>query len=125
MTQILKSLRPLRPYASTGLLPTFSPANLRMHFEDIQDEHVAKVDELTQGTPLANLPSLEELVRVTRADQSLQLLHGHASELWNHIFFFDTLCPKRKQPPMSPFMEDLIFTHFQGPDRLYWLVCET
>lgn len=120
LANISLALHRFQPLLKTGLLPTFSETSVQNHIEGTLLEHMNVVDSMTAGTPLADLSSLDELVRATWPDPAQQKLFGHASELWNHIFFFDTLCLHREQPPMSEFMSDLIFTHFQGPERFFW-----
>lgn len=75
------TLTPL-PYAYDALAPEISEETLRFHHDKHHAAYVAKLNELTAGTPDAR-KSLEELIRTAEG-----ALFNNAAQAWNHTFYF-------------------------------------
>lgn len=71
------------PYAYDALEPYISAETLHFHHDLHYAGYVAKLEELTRGTPYATM-SLEEVVR-----NSDGAIFNNAAQAWNHIFYFE------------------------------------
>lgn len=86
------TLAPL-PYDYTALEPEVSEETLRYHHDKHAAGYVAKLNELTAGTPYATM-SLEEIIR-----KSDGAIFNNASQIWNHEFYFEALSPDPQTNP--------------------------
>jgi Fe-Mn family superoxide dismutase len=69
---------------------------------------------MIQGTDMQTLP-LEELVFQLSKKKELASLYNHASEAWNHNFFWKCMCPRATAPSASTLGR--LELHFGGLDR--------
>lgn len=74
-------------YATDALTPHMSAETLKFHHGKHLRTYVDNLNKLVEGTPYEDL-ELEEIV--CKASGSL---FNNAAQVWNHIFFFDTLTP--------------------------------
>ena len=72
-------------YATDALTPHMSAETLKFHHGKHLRTYVDNLNKLVEGTPYEDL-ELEEIV--CKASGSL---FNNAAQVWNHIFFFDTL----------------------------------
>ncbi|KAI9030622.1 iron-containing superoxide dismutase [Hyaloraphidium curvatum] len=85
------SLAPL-PYASDALEPLISKETLAFHHGKHHAAYVAKLNELTAGTPLES-KSIEDIVRA-RAEVAPGVFNS-AAQTWNHDFYWKSLAPPK------------------------------
>ena len=101
--------------------------------KDITEEKTARLENELQGSEFSSAETLEELVKAShkalnapnvdssRRSEKVETINHLASDLWNHIFFFESLCSHKKQLPPSPELEDDLITHFNGQHRFQFL----
>ena len=101
---------PALPYGYDALAPAISEETLRFHHDKHQAAYVAKVNELTAGTPYESM-TLEEIV--CNSDGTL---YNNAAQAWNHHFYFEALSPDAQHTPDGPFAEavDASFGSFEA-----------
>jgi len=85
---------PALPYSKDALSPHISAETLGYHYGKHHAAYVNKLNELSQGTPFAELP-LEELVQ--RIDEAPALFNT-ACQHYNHSFYWNCLTPNETQP---------------------------
>jgi len=78
---------PKLPYAQDALVPHISAETLEYHHGKHHQAYVTNLNNLTQGTPLAD-KGLEDLVRT--ADGGV---FNNAAQIYNHTFYFEGLKP--------------------------------
>jgi Fe-Mn family superoxide dismutase len=86
-------LRPL-PFDKAALEPAMSARTLEFHHGKHHAGYVNKLNELIQGTDLANA-SLESVIQRTvgKQEQGAQQIFNNAAQVWNHDFFWNSLAP--------------------------------
>jgi len=85
------ALPPL-PYELSALEPVISAKTLSFHHGKHHKAYVDKTNELISGTPFAELP-LEEIVLRTAGDEHQTSLFHNAAQAWNHAFYWRCLRP--------------------------------
>ena len=78
------------PYSYDSLAPTISAEALHYHHDKHHRAYVDKLNELLPGSGLENL-SLEELV-----NKSSGPLFNQAGQHWNHLFYWNSMTPKKE-----------------------------
>ena len=101
---------PALPYEYGALAPAISEETLRYHHDKHEAAYVAKVNELTAGTPYESM-TLEEIV--CNSDGTL---FNNAAQAWNHRFYFEALSPNAQHTPSGQFAEavDATFGSFEA-----------
>ena len=89
---MIHTLPPL-PYAADALEPKMSQETIEYHYGKHAKAYVDKLNSLTGGTSMHDM-SLEELIM--KADGAV---FNNAAQVWNHIFFFETLTPEVTEMP--------------------------
>lgn len=84
------TLPPL-PYADDALAPHISAQTLQFHHDKHHKAYVDKANELTAGTPLAQMSEVE-VIRRARADGNDKLFNN-AAQAWNHDFLWRSMTP--------------------------------
>src|SRR5262245_3248048 len=84
-------LAPL-PYPAEALEPHVSARTLSFHHGKHHAAYVEKLNELVQGTRLAE-KTLEEIVRETEGHDSKREIFNDAAQAWNHAFFWPCMKP--------------------------------
>lgn len=84
-------LAPL-PYASNALEPFLSAKTLELHYGKHHRGYVTKLNELTAGTPFAEM-SLEEVIRSSHTTSGTQQIFNNAAQHWNHTRFWQSMKP--------------------------------
>lgn len=91
-------LAPL-PYAYDALAPDISEETMRYHHDKHAAGYVAKLNELTAGTPYADM-TLEEII--CKSDGAV---FNNAAQTWNHEFYFAGLSPEAQHRPEGALRE--------------------
>lgn len=77
---------PRLPYNEDALEPHISAKTLSFHHGKHHKAYVTKLNELIQGTELAE-KSLEEIIRSTANDSEKVSIFNNAAQVWNHTFY--------------------------------------
>ncbi len=83
---------PELPYAANGLAPHISERTIGYHYGKHHAAYVKAVNELTVGTPNAEI-SLEALVRSLIPGDNNAKLFNAAAQAWNHDFYWNSMSP--------------------------------
>lgn len=89
---MIHTLPPL-PYATDALEPKMSQETINYHYGKHAQGYVDKLNTLLADTPYQDM-SLEELILNTSG-----ALFNNAAQVWNHIFFFESLTPDPSEMP--------------------------
>ena len=84
---------PPLPYAEDALAPVISAQTVNIHYNKHHKGYFDPVNKLTAGTPLAEAP-LEEIIMKTYKDAAnlnSPSLFNMASQVWNHTFYWNSL----------------------------------
>ena len=102
-TDMIYTLPPL-PYASDALEPQMSQETINYHYGKHLQTYIDNLNNLIAGTPYADMP-LERIIMTASGP-----LLNNAAQVWNHIFFFESLTPVHK--PMPDEMKDYLIRDF-------------
>ncbi len=83
---------PELPYAKDSLAPVISPETIEYHYGKHHAAYVKKLNGLIEGSPLAELP-LEELIVKVVDDPAKKGVFNNAAQVWNHTFYWNSLSP--------------------------------
>lgn len=100
---MIYALPPL-PYATDALEPRMSRETIEYHYGKHLQTYIDNLNSLIDGTPYADVP-LETLILTATGP-----LFNNAAQVWNHIFFFNTLTPKPEPMPLE--LKDYLIRDF-------------
>lgn len=83
--------QPPLPYAEDALTPHVSAETLQYHYGKHHKAYVDKANELTAGTPLADLAAVE-VIRRSHVEGNTKVFN-QAAQAWNHEFLWQSLSP--------------------------------
>jgi Fe-Mn family superoxide dismutase len=89
---MIHTLPPL-PYAADALEPKMSQETIGYHYGKHAKAYVDKLNSLIKDTPYESM-SLEDII--VKADGAI---FNNAAQVWNHVFFFNTLTPEPVKMP--------------------------
>jgi superoxide dismutase, Fe-Mn family len=98
-------LKPL-PFDPADLEPLMSRRTLEFHYGKHHAGYVKKLNELTKGTPFADM-TLEAIIQSTAGKNEQKQIFNNAAQVWNHDFFWQCLKPSGGVQPKGPFAEAL------------------
>ena len=78
---------PKLPYANDALAPVISKETVDFHYGKHEKTYIDNLNRLIKGTEYEDM-DLEDIIR-----HSEGALFNNASQAWNHIFYFFSLCP--------------------------------
>ncbi len=78
---------PELPYAQDALAPYMGPETLQLHHGKHHQTYVTNLNNLIEGTDLAN-KSLEEIVVASHKDPAKAGIFNNAGQHWNHNLFW-------------------------------------
>lgn len=90
------ALPPL-PYKLDALEPGISRRTLELHHDMHLDGYVRNLNNLIAGTKFENT-DLETIIKVSEGP-----IFNNASQVWNHIFYFESLMPPNGKSLKGPF----------------------
>lgn len=90
------ALPPL-PYKLDALEPSISRRTLELHHDIHLDSYVRNLNNLIAGTKFENT-DLETIIKVSEGP-----IFNNASQVWNHIFYFESLMPPNGKSLKGPF----------------------
>ena len=91
---MIHTLPPL-PYAADALEPKMSQETIDYHYGKHLQTYIDNLNRLIAGTPFEDVP-LENMILTASGP-----LFNNAAQVMNHMFFFNTLSPKRKNIPQE------------------------
>jgi Fe-Mn family superoxide dismutase len=101
----MHTLPPL-PYAQNALEPHISQRTLEFHYGKHHQGYLNKLNELTQGTPLAT-QGLEEIMMTTHGDSSKTAIFNNAAQVWNHTFYWSSMAPNGGGQPSGDLLKQI------------------
>lgn len=90
---------PELPYELNALEPFISTRTLEFHYMKYQYAYFENLNSLVKGTKFENL-DLETIIKVTDGT-----VFNNASQVWNHIFYFECLNPGQTNSLKGSFAE--------------------
>ncbi len=84
---------PALPYAANALEPYISEKTISFHYGKHHQTYVTNLNNLTEGTDLANL-TLEEVIKKTAQDSTKVGIFNNAAQVWNHTFYWHCMKPQ-------------------------------
>lgn len=88
---------PELPYEPHALEPHISVETMSYHYKKHHRGYVEKLNELTRGTPYADL-QLEEVIDLARKNSDTDILNN-ALQAWNHTFLWNSFSPDGGKAP--------------------------
>ncbi len=105
------------PYAENALEPFVTRQTIQFHYHKHHAGYVQKVNELIVGTDLEN-QSLEDIVLASAQNPNLKGLFNQSAQVWNHTFYWNSLCPETQQKPLDLAFEEAINRDFGSVEAL-------
>ena len=84
---------PRLPWAKDALAPLITLETIEFHYGKHHAQYVEHLNELVEGTPLAEL-SLDDLVVKTWKERGEAPVFDNAAQHWNHSFYWHSLSPR-------------------------------
>ena len=100
---MIYTLPPL-PYAWDALEPRMSQETIEYHYGKHLQTYIDNLNDLIPGTPYEEMP-LEGIVVSASGP-----IFNNAAQVWNHVFFFNTLSPAKKDMPLE--LKDYLIRDF-------------
>ena len=97
------------PYDHDALEPYVSARTLSFHYDKHHQAYVNKLNELTAGTPMADM-TLEEIVAQARQSGATGIINN-ALQVWNHAFLWESMSPNGGGEPEGQ-LKDMIESAF-------------
>ena len=85
------------PYRYDALEPHVSERTMKFHHDKHHNGYIRKLNDQIEGTPYADLP-IEEIIVRARSEARLDIL-GNAAQTWNHTFLWESLSPSGETVP--------------------------
>ncbi len=83
---------PSLPFAQDALEPVISAKTLEFHHGKHHNAYVTNLNNLIQGTELAD-KNLEEIILAVAKDASKAGVFNNAAQVWNHTFYWNCIKP--------------------------------
>ena len=100
----MKHSMPNLPYGQADLAPVMSEETLKFHYGKHLQAYVDNLNKLLPGSPFEEA-NLEEIICGASGP-----IFNNAAQVWNHTFFFESLCSERKD--MSQYLSECISEAF-------------
>lgn len=84
---------PALPYDKAALEPHMSARTLEIHHGKHHQTYVTNLNNLLQGSPLAEA-TLETVITETVRDEQKRGVFNNAAQIWNHTFFWNSMKPQ-------------------------------
>ena len=111
---------PPLPYPEDALAPFLSSRTLSLHYGKHHRAYVDKVNELVQGSDLAE-SSLKEIIKTTAGDEKRLAIFNNAAQAWNHTFYWECMRPKGGGAPSGELKKKITaaFGSFENFERQF------
>ena len=107
---------PQLPYLENALEPVISQKTISFHYGKHHATYLKNLNDLIKDSPLSKM-SLEDIIVQTAKNPSEQAIFNNAAQVWNHTFYWNSLCPASPKITDSNFL-NLINRDFGGIDNL-------
>jgi len=97
---------PPLPYAQNALEPYISSETLSFHHGKHHNSYVVNLNKLCEGTEFAG-KSLEEIMKDTAGDSSKAGIFNNAAQIWNHTFYWLSMCANGGDEPTGVLAEKI------------------
>ncbi len=87
------------PYSVSSLEPYISKKTIELHYGKHFNSYLKNLNILVQGTRFVNL-DIVTIIKVAEGN-----LFNQASQVWNHVFYFESLKPQGNSSLKIPFAE--------------------
>lgn len=87
------------PYSINSLEPYISKKTLEIHYGKYYYSYLMTLNNLIKGTMYVD-SDLENIIKVAEGN-----LFNYASQVWNHVFYFESLKPNSTDSLKGPFAE--------------------
>lgn len=94
-------VQPGLPYAQDALEPAVSARTIEFHYGKHHAGYVRNTNNLLQGSGLED-QDLEAIILKSYQDDNLRSLFNNAAQVWNHTFYWHSMCPEGGQLPDCP-----------------------
>jgi Fe-Mn family superoxide dismutase len=84
---------PTLEYALDALSPVISKQTMELHWGKHTQAYINNLNNLIAGTKFENV-SLDRIIK-----ESEGALYNNAGQVWNHMFYFDSLSPTPRKAP--------------------------
>ncbi|MFC3051018.1 superoxide dismutase [Kordiimonas pumila] len=98
---------PPLPYAQNALEPYISSNTLSFHYGKHHNAYVTNLNKLVEGTDFAG-KSLEEIMKATAGDSSKAGIFNNAAQVWNHTFYWHSMCANGGGKPSGALAEKIV-----------------
>lgn len=85
--------QPPLPYAEDALEPVLSKQEVHLHYSKHEAKYFDTLNEVIKGTSFENIDSLDELVTHKHLARMDKKMFNNACQAWNHVFYWQCLCP--------------------------------
>jgi superoxide dismutase, Fe-Mn family len=102
-------LLPPLPYADNALSPVISANTISFHYGKHHQGYLNNLNRLTAGTPYADLP-LDEIVMRTAGKTGQSAIFNNAAQVWNHTFYWHSMTPGGGGEPPALLKEKMVDT---------------
>ncbi len=103
-------LSPL-PFKKNALEPYISTNTIEYHYNKHHQSYVSKLNKLVVGTDLEN-DNLENIILKTKDGPKQLAIFNNAAQIFNHTFFWNSLCPAQQNIKISKELSELIKISF-------------
>lgn len=93
------------PYAKGDLAPLFTEEQMTFHYEKHHAAYLANLAKLIAGKPEEKLTLPALIIQARAAGGGL---FNNAAQLWNHNFFWYSMCPKGGGKPEGALLEAIV-----------------
>ncbi len=92
----MKFTRPELNYSFDSLSPTISGDTINLHYGKHLQGYINNLNNLIMGSGYEH-STLEDII----CDASISPLYNNAAQVWNHIFYFDSLSAEGRREPIG------------------------
>ena len=107
----------LLPYALEALAPHISARTLALHYGKHHQAYVDNLNKLIDGTDFEGMP-LENIIRASAGKEEELAIYNNAGQVYDHDFFWSSLCPANERKEISSELLKLIERDFVSLDKL-------
>lgn len=97
---------PELPYNKDALEPHITSNTLDFHHGKHHQAYVTNLNNLIAGTDFENA-SLEKIINDSHSDPSKTAIFNNAAQIWNHTFYWDSMCPNGGGKPSGALLSKI------------------
>lgn len=97
---------PELPYNKDALEPHITSNTLDFHHDKHHQAYVTNLNNLIAGTDFENA-SLEKIINDSHSDPSKTAIFNNAAQIWNHTFYWNSMCPNGGGKPSGALLSKI------------------